>query len=105
MTTRTTPSSDRTPAYTFTTSGTLKGGTYIPAANRCAGTVGIRYFNAGHQLAYAVAGVSTSCTFSAKVSFKKTGGTGSVPIRVVIYHRSNGYLAGETKTDQVHAGR
>jgi hypothetical protein len=105
MTTTTTPSSDRTSAYTFTTSGALKGGTYIPAANRCTGTVGIRYFNGSHQLAYAVAGVSPSCTFTAKVSFKKTDGSGSVPIRVVIYHRSNGYLAGESKTDHVHAGR
>jgi hypothetical protein len=105
MTTTTTPSSDRTSAYTFTTSGALKGGTYIPATNRCAGTVGIRYFNGSRQLAYAVAGVSPSCTFSAKVSFQRTYGSGSVPIRIVIYHRSNGYLAGESKTDHVHAGR
>ncbi len=105
MTTTTTPLTDRTSAYTFTTSGALKGGTYIPAVNRCTGTVGIRYFNGSHQLAYAVAGVSPSCTFTAKVSFTKTGGHGSVPIRVVVYHRSNGYLAGESKTDHIHAGK
>lgn len=105
MTTTTTPSSDRKSPYTFTTSGALKGGTYIPAVNRCTGTVTIRYFNGRHRLAYAVAGVSPSCTFSARVSFKKTDGRGSVPIRIVIYHRSNGYLAGESKTDHVHAGR
>ena len=105
MTATTTPSSDRTSAYTFTTSGALKGGTYIPAANRCTGTIGIRYFNAGHQLAYAVVGVSPSCTFSARVSFRKTDGKGSVPIRIVVYHRGNGYLAGESRVDRVHAGR
>jgi hypothetical protein len=105
MTTTTTPSSDRTSAYTFTTSGTLKGGTYIPAAYRCTGTVGIRYFNGPHQLAYAVAAVSPSCTFSAKVSFQKTDGSGSVAVRIVIYHRGTGYLAGESKTNHVHAGR
>jgi hypothetical protein len=104
MTTKTTPGADRRSPYRFTTKGTLKGGTYIPAAYRCAGTVGIRYFNGKHQLAYSAAAVSPTCTFDAKVSFKKTDGKGSVPIRVVIYHRSNGYLAGQSKTDRVRAG-
>ncbi len=104
MTTKTTPSSDRRSPYTFTTSGSLKGGTSIPSTYRCTGTVGIRYYNGSHQLAYAVAGVSSSCTFSAKVSFKKTDGKGSVPLRVTVYHRSNGYLAGESKVDHVKAG-
>ncbi len=105
MTAHTTPGSDRRAPYTFTTSGSLKGGTFIPAVYRCTGTVGIRYFNGRHQLGYAVAGVTPSCTFSAKVSFRHTRGHGSVPIRVTVYHRGNGYLAGEGRTDHVHAGR
>lgn len=105
MTAHTTPGSDRHAPYTFTTSGALKGGTFIPATYRCTGSVGIRYFNGRHQLAYAAAAVSPTCTYSAKVSFRKTDGTGSVPIRVTIYHRGNGYLAGQSKTDHVHAGK
>jgi hypothetical protein len=105
MTTKTTPSSDRRAPFRFTTSGTLKGGTYIPAANRCTGTVGIRYYNGRRQLAYAVAGVSSDCTFSAQVTIRKTGAKGSVPLRVTIFHRGNGYLAGQSKTDHVSAGR
>lgn len=105
MTTRTTPGSDRRAPYTFTTSGTLHGGTFIPAAQRCTGTVGIRYFDGRHQLAYVVAGVGPTCTFSGRVSFRRTRGKGSVPLRVSVFYRGNGYLASQSRTDHVHAGR
>ena len=105
MTTKTTPGSDRRSPYRYTTSGSLRGGTYIPAANRCTGTVGIRYYNGKRQLAYAVAGVSSDCTFSTQVTIRRTGSKGSVGLRVTIFHRGNGYLAGQSKTDHVTAGR
>ena len=104
MTMATTPGSDSRSPYAFTTSGSLKGGTYIPAVDRCTGTVGIRYFAGSRQLAYAVAGVSSTCTFSARVSFRHTHVKGTADLRVSIYHRSNGYLAGQSKVDHVKAG-
>ncbi len=105
LTTKTSPGADKRAPYTFTTSGSLRGGTYIPIAQRCTGTVGIRYFNGSHQLAYVVADVSSDCTFSDQASFRKTDGKGAVPIRVSVYYRGNGYLAAQRVTDHVHAGR
>ena len=105
MTTKTSPSSDRSSPYTFTTSGSLKGGTSIPAAQRCSGSVGIRYYNGRHELASVVAHVGSHCTFAGKVSFKKTRGKGSVALRVSVFYRGNGYLASQSKTDHPHAGR
>ena len=105
ISTRTSPSSDTRSPYTFTTTGSLGGGRYIPAAQRCSGTVGIRYYNGSHQLAVVVADVGSDCRFSGKVSFKHTAGTGSVGLRVTVSYRGNGYLSPQNKTDHVRAGR
>ncbi len=105
MTTRTTPASVARGPFQFTTAGTLHGATFIPAAQRCAGNVGIRYYNGKRQLAYAVAPVTTTCTFSASVSFTRTHGKGAVPITITIDYRGTGYLGKASKTDHVTAGR
>jgi hypothetical protein len=103
--TRTRPGADASKPYTFTTSGSLNGGRYIPAAQRCSGTVGIRYYNGKRQLAYVVAGVGSDCRFSGHVAFNKTGGHGRVHLRVTISYRGNGYLAAQHKTNHVTVGR
>jgi hypothetical protein len=103
--TKITPGSDAKAPYTFTTSGSLVGGRYIPASDRCTGTVGIRYYNGRHQLAYVVADVGSDCTFSGKASFRKTGDKGKVKLRVTVSYRTNGYLAPEHKTDHVTVGK
>jgi hypothetical protein len=104
LTTKTTPGSDSRAPYTFTTSGSLGGGTFIPAGQRCNGTVGIRYYNGSHQLAYVVADVGANCRFFGQVSFGKTDGHGKVPLRVTVSYRGNGYLAAQHKTDHVTVG-
>jgi hypothetical protein len=105
MSTRTSPHQDKHSPYTFTTTGTLHGGSYIPAPQRCTGTVGVRYFNGSHQLAYVVAPVSPTCTFSAHASFKKTDGHGAVRLRVSVFYRGSGYLAKASKIDHPVVGK
>ena len=102
--TKTSPGSDSGKPFDFTTSGSLEGGKFILAAQRCSGTVGIRYYNGSHQLAYVVANVGSNCKFQNKVSFDKTGGSGKVPLRVTVSYRGNGYLASQHKTDHVTVG-
>jgi hypothetical protein len=99
------PGNDRRAPYTFTTSGSLTGGRYIPAPERCSGTVGIRYYNGSHQLAYVVADVGSDCRYSGHVSFDRTGGRGRVGLRITVSYRGNGYLAAEHRTDHVTVGR
>jgi hypothetical protein len=105
--TKTAPGSDAKVPFKFTTSGSLRGGRYIPAAQRCNGTVGIRYYNGSHQLAYRVVDVGSDCKFSGQVSFKKdhAKGKGKVHLRVTVSYRGNGYLAAQHKTDHVTVGK
>ena len=105
MTTKTTPGAAKRSPYAFTTAGTVRGGSYIPAAQRCTGSVGIRYYNGKRQLAYVVAALGSDCKFTGQVSFKRTYGKGAVPVKVTIYYRGNGYLTPVNRTDHVTAGR
>jgi hypothetical protein len=100
----TSPGSDKQAPYTFTTTGTLRGASFIPAVNRCAGKVGVRYFNGTRQLAIVVAPVGGDCRFNAQASFKRTHGKGAVPLRVTVDFRGNGYLAPVNKVNHVSAG-
>jgi hypothetical protein len=98
------PGKDAKKPFAFTTTGSLVGGRFIPAAQRCGGSVGIRYFNGKRQLAFVVADVGSDCRYSGSVSFNKTGGQGAAHLRVVISYRGNGYLRAATKTDHVTVG-
>jgi hypothetical protein len=100
----TSPGTDKKAPYTFTTTGTLQGVTFIPAADRCTGNVGVRYFNGKRQLAFVVAPVGGDCKFNAGASFRRTHGKGAVGLRVIVDFRGNGYLAPVTKTNHVTAG-
>jgi hypothetical protein len=99
------PGKDARKPFTFTTSGSLNGGQFIPAAQRCNGTVGIRYLNGKRQVAFVVAGVGSDCRYSSNISFNKTGGAGTGHLRVVVTYRGNGYLRAETKTNHVTVGK
>ena len=67
MTAHTSPGKDRRAPYSFTTSGSLGGASYIPALQRCTGNVGVRFYNGRHQLAFVVAAVQPNCKFSIAV--------------------------------------
>jgi hypothetical protein len=100
----TSPGSDKKSPYTFTTTGTLAGASFIPAADRCSGKVGVRYYNGKRQLAIVVAPVGGDCKFNAQASFKRTHGKGAVSLRVTVDFRGNGYLAPVSRVNRVSAG-
>jgi phosphodiesterase/alkaline phosphatase D-like protein len=101
---RISPSRARKPPYTFTASGAVRGAGFIPAAQRCTGNVGIRFYNHRRQLAFVVAPVAADCTFSQQASFRRTHGRGATALRVVIDFRGNGYVAPAVRTGRVTAG-
>jgi hypothetical protein len=100
----TSPGGDKTSPYSFTTTGTLTGAGFIPAADRCTGKVGVRFYNGKKQLAVVVAPVGGDCKFTATTSFKHTGSKGTVPLRVTVSFRGNGYIAAVNRTNRVTAG-
>ena len=104
MTTKVTPGTDPHAPFDFTTTGTLNGGQFIPAAQRCTGTVAIRYYNGSHQLGSSIVAVDPACQFSGRVAFSKLHGTGPVKLRVSVFYRGNGYLASASKIDHPVAG-
>lgn len=101
---RTSPSSDTKSPYTFTTTGTLKGASFIPAVDRCTGKVGVRYYNGRRQLAVVAVPVGGDCRFSATATFRRTHGKGAVRLRITVDYRGNGYLAPVSRTNHVTAG-
>ena len=101
----TSPSRDARAPYRFTTHGSLRGGRYIPASDRCTGTVDVRLYNGRRRLASTVADVAADCRFTVKSSFRHSHGKGRVPVRVVVAYAGNGYLAKSTTTDHVKVGR
>jgi phosphodiesterase/alkaline phosphatase D-like protein len=104
LTTHTSPGTDKKSPFSFTTSGSLGGATSIPAAQRCAGNVGIRFFNGKRQLAFVVAPVGTNCKFSVGASFRKLRGPSPAKLSVTVDYRGTGYVASVTRTDHVTAG-
>jgi hypothetical protein len=104
MTAHTSPSHDRRSPFSFTTSGSLKGAGSIPAAQRCTGNVGVRFFNGRRQLAFVVAPVALNCRFSVGASFRRLHGRGPVRLKVTVDYRGNGYVAPVNRVDHVTAG-
>lgn len=101
---RTRPGVDRRSPYTFTTAGGLSGAGWIPAAQRCAGNVGVRYYNGRHQLAFVVAPVAGNCRFSVSASFRRLRSPAPAALRITVDYRGTGYLAPAKRVDHVIAG-
>jgi hypothetical protein len=104
LTAHTRPGRDRRSPYTFTTSCTLNGSGWIPAAQRCAGNVGVRIYNGRRQLAFVVAPVAGNCRFSASASFRRLHGPGPAALRITVDYRGTGYQAPAKRVDHVTAG-
>jgi hypothetical protein len=104
MTAHTSPGRDRHSPYAFTTSGSLRGAGFIPAAQRCTGNVGVRFFNGRRQLAFVVAAVQPNCTFSVGASFRRLHSRGPACLKVTVDYRGNGYIAPVNRVDHVTAG-
>ena len=104
MTAHTSPGRDKRSPFAFTTSGSLNGAGFIPAAQRCTGNVGVRFFNGRRQLAFVVAPVQPTCKFSVSASFRRLHSRGPAKLKVTVDYRGNGYLAAVNRTDHVTAG-
>jgi hypothetical protein len=104
MSTRTSPGRITRKPYTFTTSGSLAGASFVPSALRCTGTVGIRYYHGKRQVAFAVAPVGPDCKFSTPVPFNRLIKGGPAALTVAIHYRGNGYLKPVDRTDHVTLG-
>ena len=100
----TSPGTARRSPYTFTTRGTLSGASSIPAAQRCVGNVGIRYYNGRRQVAFVVAPVAPTCAFSVSAGFTRLRGPKPAALTVRVDFRGNGYIAPAVRTDHVVAG-
>jgi hypothetical protein len=100
----TSPGSDKKSPYTFTTTGTLAGASFIPAIDRCTGQVGVRYYSGRRQLAVVVAPVGGDCKFNAQASFRRTHAKGPARLRVTVSFRGNGYIAPVNRVNHVSAG-
>lgn len=101
---RTKPGRDRRRPYTFTTSGIVRGGSYIPPAARCGGSVGLRYYARRRQVAFVLVPVGSDCRFTAQATIRRRAIHGPTPLRIAIHFRGNGYLAPGNRTDHVVAG-
>jgi hypothetical protein len=104
MTAHTSPGRDKRSPFDFTTSGSLGGAGFIPAAQRCTGNVGVRFFNGRRQLAFVVAPVQPTCRFSVSASFRRLHSRGPAKLKVTVDYRGNGYIAAANRTDHVTAG-
>jgi hypothetical protein len=108
---RTKPGADKSAPYVFTTTGTVKASSRVPAALACVGDVTIRFFNGNKNISFGLVPVQPNCTFSSQVSFNRLPGRGSqkhriVHLRVRIFFRGNGYVAGvNAKTHTVTLGK
>lgn len=104
MTVHTSPRRDKRSPYSFTTSGSLSGARSIPAAQRCTGNVGVRFYNGRRQLALVVAPVQANCKFSVGASFRKLHGRGPVRLKITVDYHGNGYIAPVNRVNHVSAG-
>ena len=98
------PGRDRRRPYTFTVGGFLTKAAFIPAAQRCTGNVGIRFYNGRRQLAFVVAPVGGNCVFTATAAFNRLHGRAPAHVKVRMDFRGNGYIAPAHKVEYVTAG-
>jgi hypothetical protein len=91
----TTPHTDRSRPYSFTTFGTVFG-QFSPSL-QCTGNVEVSYWRGRRELTNIVTAVQPNCTFSAQAAFGRLPGRGGphrrVVLRVLIHFDGNGYLA------------
>lgn len=81
--------------YTFTTTGTISGPSWMPAQFACIGDVTLRFYDSSRQVRFEEAPVQSNCTFSETTVFDHLpyGTTAPVGLKVVVHFQSTGYLA------------
>jgi phosphodiesterase/alkaline phosphatase D-like protein len=96
ITARTTPSHDAHKPFVFTTSGSIKGPSFIPAIYDCRGNVNVRYFLGGRRIGSTLLPLQPTCKFSGQTVFNHLPHNGHLPrpvrLTVVVQYAGNGYL-------------
>lgn len=97
VTAATRPARARHRPYVLTTSGRITAPSWMPTGYACQGNVTIRFFRGRRQVAFTLAGVQPTCSFSAQTAFARLPGKGRVRgpvrLRIVIRYVSTPYLA------------
>ena len=91
---RTTPSSAAHKPFVFTTSGSVKGPSWIPGIYDCRGNVSIRFFRGSRRIGSTLVPLGPDCKFSGQTVFNKHPGNapGPVAVTVVAQYLGNFYL-------------
>ncbi len=101
ITAHTRPGRDRHSPFVFSTHGRVNGGSSMPAAVRCTGTIRETYFRGHHRMASALLPVAPDCTFSTNFKFRHVRGRGATRLRIKLHFRGNGYIAPSSRTNRV----
>jgi len=107
---RTTPQRRRNAPFVFTTSGSVRGPSNIPASVSCFQNLTVRFLLGKRQVGYTLVPVQPNCTFAGQTVFPRLPGRGSrnriVHLRVLIHFRGNGYLApSDARAETVTLGK
>lgn len=81
--------------YTFTTTGSVAGPSWIPAQFACTGEVTLRFYRGARQVRFETAPVQSNCTYSATTVFYRVPGGGRAPVqlKLLVHFVSTPYLA------------
>jgi hypothetical protein len=101
---RTTPRVFKRSPYRFTTNGTIRAASFIPASSRCQGKVTLTYRQGKKRVGVVAAPLGSNCRFTAQETFHRRRGRGAIPLRISIRFGGNGYLMPSTATNRVTAG-
>ncbi len=97
----TSPGTDKKSPYTFTTTGTLQGASFIPAIDRCTGKVGVRYYNG--RASWPSLSRRSAATASSSRRPRASGARAAKArsgCKVTVDFRGNGYIAPVNKHQQ-----
>jgi phosphodiesterase/alkaline phosphatase D-like protein len=93
---RTTPSHDAHKPFVFTTSGSIKGPSFIPAVYDCRGNVTVQFLLGGRRIGSTLLPLQPTCKFSGQTVFNHLPHNGHLPrpvrLTVLVRYAGNGYL-------------
>jgi phosphodiesterase/alkaline phosphatase D-like protein len=93
---RTTPGHDAHKPFVFTTSGQIKGPTFIPAFYDCRGNVAVHFLLGGRRIGSTFLPLQPNCKFAGQTVFNRLPHNGHLPrpvrLTVVVRYAGNGYL-------------
>jgi hypothetical protein len=91
---RTTPGKDAHKPFTFTSSGSIHGPSWIPSTYDCVGNVTVRFLLGTRRVGSTLIPLAPNCKFSGQTVFNRIPGHhgGPVTLTVLVRFAGNGYL-------------